>query len=330
MAKPYFSTGHAYGDFPLLTKYCGFEKPPTRPVPYEWQHGWMPSFLSWPTEALIGTDGLSRFRKESHLQLVASDKQALQIEQDGYKSVAAIGLPFTYVVAQGYSRINNSRLYVLEHGTFQDKDRFQTTLNKIYRVLEISKEKSPYMLIHGADLNEEVISFAREKKVRLVLGAHNNDETSLKRVRQIFETFETIATDYIGSHVLYSTLSGAVVEFVKTDLPPIQEMDLPERKFYRNSPEAKVQHGISRALYQEAPKLAELIVNNGLDALTGAQREAGFFNQPSPSTLRKLLGFHIEGPKVMVNFHRTWQANEWIFRYKLGQYTDRFFQKKGP
>jgi len=38
---------HAYGDLYLAAEYCGFENPPTLSVPFEWQHGWAPSFLNY-------------------------------------------------------------------------------------------------------------------------------------------------------------------------------------------------------------------------------------------------------------------------------------------
>ena len=324
---PEFSRGHTYGDMFHLAQYCGIPKPPYRPIPFEWQHGWVPTFLPWPTESLVGTDGLSFLRKKTHLQLVATQNQASHLIQAGYKKVAAIGLPFTYVENQNFTRVPNSRLYVLEHNTYEDSDRESDTMRKIDTVVNFSKDKEPFILIHGADLNNEIIRYANNLNVNLLLGANNADSNSLKRIRQIFETFEYIFTDYIGSHVLYAVLSGAKIEFIKFKLPAFSKEFAPLRKFSHNSPSAQIAHELTRELSAPSETLNRFMTQNNLYTIEGAEVESGLKMHPSPDRLRRLIGWDATTPKIIVEFSRTVKSNSWLLRHGIKSLTSHLSKK---
>ncbi len=324
---PEISAGHTYGDMFHLSQYCGFPKPPYRPIPFEWQHGWVPTFLPWPTECLVGTDGLSFLRKRTHLQLVARQNQANELGQAGYTKVAAIGLPFTYVEHQNFTRVEKSRLFVLEHNTFQDADREYDTKRKIDTIVNFSEDKEPFMLIHGADLNLEIMRYAKNRNVRLILGANNSDSKSLMRIRQIFETFEFIHTDYIGSHVLYGVLSGAKIEFIKTNSHALSKESVPSRKFFYNSPDAQVAHDLTRKLSASPEILNRFMTQNNLYNSDGAKVEAGLDNHPSPEKLRRLLGWHVSAPKLVINLTRTAASNTWLLKHGINRISSYLSKK---
>jgi hypothetical protein len=183
------------------------------------------------------------------------------------------------------------------------------------------------MLIHGADLNLEIMRYAKNRNVRLILGANNSDSKSLMRIRQIFETFEFIHTDYIGSHVLYGVLSGAKIEFIKTNSHALSKESVPSRKFFYNSPDAQVAHDLTRKLSASPEILNRFMTQNNLYNSDGAKVEAGLDNHPSPEKLRRLLGWHVSAPKLVINLTRTAASNTWLLKHGINRISSYLSKK---
>lgn len=291
LAEPHVKRGHTYGDMYLAARYCGFEEPPLASVPFEWQHGWAPSFLELSPEAIVGTDGLSYLRRGSHLQLVATTKQAVLLQSSGYKKAEAIGLPFTYVKPQGFKREIDTVLYVFTHSTYQDYNRRDEPYHQIDRIFQLSGGEKTYMMLHGANLTQDCADYAEGKGVKIILGADNGDIESLRRVRQIFESFEVVVTDSLGSHVIYAMISGAKVEFVNSSKTNKAFDELPDRKYFRNSPYALSDFAQYKRLQSHSEVLNRTLSESKITDSNSAWLEAGGLNKPSPEDLSLLLGW---------------------------------------
>jgi hypothetical protein len=309
LEHPVLRLGHTYGDLHQLSIFCSVSDKYRATKPLEWQHGWVPSFPGWDSESIVGTDGLSRYRKKTHLQLVATKDQERQLQESGYSHVRAIGLPFCYVPNQKILRPKNSAIFVFRHGIFEKDTRLEMLASISRAAHEASQlNVAPFMLIHGSDVNEKVVINAKELGVTLILGGHPQDINSLKRVRQVFEYFETVVTDYIGSHVLYATICGAHVSFIDA----VETWIVPNSTFYRNNPLTFSTAELRNRLVSSASEMRKTIHSLGVVDKETALAEAGFHNTPSPEEIIELVGWEKNSLKSVIDFARVFKGNLWL------------------
>ncbi len=291
LVPPVYKRGHSYGDLYVAASYCGLPKPPPTSLAFEWQHGWIPSFLDLSPEGVVGTDGLSYLRKHTHSQLVATKKHADFLTDSGYDRAVPIGLPFLYVPPQGFRRAKEHSLYVFSHTTYSDLSRHEKAIMQINHIADRASETDKYMMIHGANLSSETVRYARQKGIRILLGADDADINSLVRVRQIFESFGTLKTDCIGSHVLYALISGMTIQFVQSDRRVSPYSTLPEGEIYKNSPCALSDVEQYKIMYSSPKYLTRLLADAGIVDELSALREAGAESKLTPKELSRLLGW---------------------------------------
>lgn len=323
-AEPYQRLGHAYGDLYLAAEHCGLSEPPPFSAPFEWQHGWKPSFLDISPESIVGTDGLSHLRRGTYLQLVATRAQADLLRESGYKKVAAIGLPFTYVPAQGFNRKSESKLHVFSHSTHEDVARFQMAFRQIDLIAELYRGEETYMMVHGANLTSAVVEYAKQRKVRIILGADSGDTQSLVRVRQIFESFDRVVTNYVGSHVLYAMIAGAKISFVEFPKTEPLEPHVQNSKFLRNSPFSHSDFQQTQVLFSRPEILSRFLLEAGITDSKSAFDEAGGAEKPSPEELARLLGWNQPARfQKITHFRSMVQGNLWLGALLLDKLVSR-------
>jgi hypothetical protein len=200
-------------------------------------------------------------------------------------------------------------IFVFRHGTLEE-DTTSEMLSSIRRVAHASTQMdlAPFMLIHGSDVNERLEMNARKFGVTLVLGGHPQDINSLSRVRQVFEYFDTVVTDYIGSHVLYAMICGAHVSFID----PVEEWRAPNNSFFRNNPLNSSTRELRNRLVSNASAMKETIQGLVLVDKESALVEAGYINLPPVTEINHLVGWDTNSLKLPTDFARVIQGNLWL------------------
>jgi hypothetical protein len=203
---------------------------------------------------------------------------------------------------------------------------------EVYRQIDLISDlddgKKRYMMVHGANLTKDSIEYASSKGIDVIFGADNGDSQSLVRVRQIFESFDVIVTDYIGSHVLYAILSGAHVRFADFSSFGIRESRLPDREHYRNSPHAASDFYKYEVLFSEPKILNHLLQEAGICDPDSALREAGGTEKLSPEELKGIFGWNksIRFPKA-ARLGSSIRGNLWILK-RLFTRLSRLYRKR--
>lgn len=283
-----------YGDIETLSRYAG--APLVMPARYEWQHGWVPSahpILS--PEAIVRTDGKSRFRR-AQLYLVAQQDHADALESYDYPYVRAIGLPISYVSEAKINRLRDSLLLVPSHSSSESRLREDTFADVLAAAAKYAGHYARLaVLIYGQDISRPTIASFQKFGVQVLRGAEINDSSSLGRIAQIFQQYETVHSFSLGSNVAYAAHFGAQIS---VSLPPVREgLSEPARSvftgvYYRNCLAcAWAAHEFSR-LAPENPDL-RFLFREPPEATTAQEwgsNEIGFNNRMSADKVRELFG----------------------------------------
>lgn len=282
-----------YGDIETLSRYAG--APLVMPARYEWQHGWVPSAHPIVSpEAIVRTDGKSRFRR-AQLYLVARQDHADVLESYDYPCVRAIGLPICYVREARTSRLRDSLLLVPSHSSSESRlpeDAYAEVL------AAAAKYAGHYarlaVLIYGQDIGRPAIASFQKFGVQVLRGAEINDSSSLGRIAQMFQQYETVHSFSLGSNVAYAAHFGARIS---VSLPPARE-GLPEPArslfssvYYRNCLACA---WVAREFSRRAPENPDLqfLFREPPEAMTAKEwgsNEIGFNNRMSPDEVRELF-----------------------------------------
>ncbi len=173
-----------------------------------WLHGWNSIPLKYVEVFGVNYDGTYLVaRKDEELFLLKSGKKA-----------HAIGAPFVYtdnfISACDYKRIAGSLLIMPPHGMSYTTESWneQMYIEEIHSVLKDFEYSAVCISPNDIEKNSWVGAF---KKIGLPIieGAKMSDANALIRMRSLFNQFEFVTTNSIGSHVAYAAYAGAKVSF---------------------------------------------------------------------------------------------------------------------
>ncbi len=190
-----------YGFSYQLAKKIGFQKPPRAFC--GWSHGWAfykpVSFVD-----LYYTSG------ELKNRIVVATKQLDQfLVSQGAEKVVAGGLPFAYINKSNCKRISDSIVFFPPHS---GSSTIQKKAVKSYFEYIYEQEKSfEFVAVCASGIDYELFSKYGNHKVKIIYGAESDDSNSLLRIRNIFDTFDFVSTNVMGSHVLYASYCGCKV-----------------------------------------------------------------------------------------------------------------------
>ena len=173
-----------------------------------WLHGWNSFPLKYVEVFGVNYDGT---------YLVARKDEEMFLVENG-KKAHAIGAPFVYtdnfISACDYKRIAGSLLIMPPHGMSYTTESWneQMYIEEIHSVLKDFEYSAVCISPNDIEKNSWVGAF---KKIGLPIieGAKMSDANALIRMRSLFNQFEFVTTNSIGSHVAYAAYAGAKVSF---------------------------------------------------------------------------------------------------------------------
>jgi hypothetical protein len=276
-----------YGASYLIAEHLGKKKPPISFA--TWRHGWVyynsiihPEFL---------TNGTTRT-----LNLVATEQHVQLLKKFGYKKSVAVGLPYLYGDSVQIERRPNSLLVMPKHTlpylTHQmDQKKFADQIAKLKTYFS-----TIVVCVHSSCFSNGLwISEFEKHGIPWIMGADTYDKNALERLHCIFDSFEYMTTNTIGSHIAYAAYSGVKVSIYGEYLS-FTEKDHRNNPFYKDKPDllkSALKYSKKDAIQNQYPFLfvtpmeAKVRTNWGKE-VTGADYKR------SPSEIAELLGWSLK------------------------------------
>lgn len=194
-----------YGFSGLLAARCGLARTPRAFA--NWVHGWM--WSESPTSDLLAC---AKLPKNLNI-IVRNDNEKLALECEGFKHVHVGGLPFSYVSPQQSTRLSASLLAMPPHSA--EAERLTTNQFEYMDYLESLKPdfEQIYVSIFSIDFRGPMHHAAEKRGLTVIQGARPDDGNSLLRMRALFDSFEYVTTNVMGSHMLYALYGGCKFSF---------------------------------------------------------------------------------------------------------------------
>lgn len=279
------SSTERYGFCSLLCEQIGMT---WRPRSFaSWMHGWIWWGATSSTELQFDSS-----QKKYGRFVVSRHFEKTVLESEGFKDVKVGGLPFAYSNPSDFKRESGSLLAMPPHSS--EREKLNKSHIKYLNYLESIKNNysNVSVCIHYLDLTQSIINEVKKRGMYLIEGARPDDANSLKRIRAIFDSFEFVTTNSIGSHVIYALFSGCKVSLCG----PLYEFDesdlISNNKSMQNSKKY-----IYDLLFYLSKKYLEknfsfILVNNpdnGFSSENYARKEIGYLNKLSNKEVRDTL-----------------------------------------
>lgn len=194
-----------YGFLHLLAKRAGLHAP-RRPFA-EWVHGWV--WDEVPTAESLAVAGLPR----NVTIVVRNEVERRALIREGFLRVIVGGLPFAYVARQHTHRNMHALLAIPPHSA--EVGRLSSMQREYMDYLEsIGKSfEKIYVSVYHLDWDGPIHKAALARGLQVVQGARPDDINSLRRVRALFDAFDVVTTNTMGSHFVYALHAGARMSF---------------------------------------------------------------------------------------------------------------------
>lgn len=194
-----------YGFTHLLAERCGLRRP--RHAFAEWIHGWI-----WDEDPTAESLAVSKLRRDLRL-VVRSERERDALHSEGFEEVIIGGLPFAYVERQHVSRNPYALLAFPPHSA--EVERLSSNQADYMDYLESQKQNFDgiYVSIFHLDWNGPMRAAAQARGLKVVKGARPDDANSLLRTRALFDAFEYVSSNTMGSHFVYALYSGCRFAF---------------------------------------------------------------------------------------------------------------------
>ncbi|MBF0096749.1 MAG: hypothetical protein HQM04_11660 [Magnetococcales bacterium] len=304
--QPSFEMNY-YGAAKLVATQLGLPRLP--PLSHlSWIHGWRPEKIVYPDQ--LARDHHIGVRGKEELQftipaakrtpfLVATKEHEALLQKHGYSDTKAVGLPFVYVDPDpGVKRMARSLLVMPSH-VLIGMDARSDEIEYLEYIKSIAGRFSRVVFCVNLScvVNKLWIDNIEKYGFEYVLGAGLMDLNALIRMRRIFDSFEYMTSNGIGSHVVYAGLCG-----VKVSLAGPLDRVYPE--LFKHEPEwkdpvrreriafanAQVQHDVLRA------RFPWLYVHpwEAKECVEWSRQETGYYNRVSCNALAQLFGWPVE------------------------------------
>ena len=194
-----------YGFSNILARRCGHSV--VKRSFANWVHGWI--WAEQPSAELLACAKLPR----DITVVVRNAREKLALEQDGFRDVRIGGLPFAYIEQQHTSRSKDALLAFPPHSAEAEKINsdqsdyldYLGSLKNDFEVIVLS--------LYHLDFGGPMHLAARARGIQVVQGARPDDANSLLRMRSIFDEFEYVTSNVMGSHMLYALYCGCRFSF---------------------------------------------------------------------------------------------------------------------
>lgn len=271
-----------YGASLLIARALGMSAAPASSA--SWVHGC--DMLPVPREVFS-----PHFNNPEQTHLVSNEAAAAWWRSRGMNRAIAVGCPFIYTPPSGASRMTNSVLAMPAHGlpgVLADELHAHSWLKTVAELKP--RFANITVCLHRHDV-PKLAPMVEALDMHWITGA-SHDSDSLPRIRSMFDQFEHVVTDSLGSHVPYAAWSGCKVCF----LEPLQHRsweqvrDLPHQK---NHPEMEknIRYHQKDSLLERVPFLFVDAVENACRPMEWAARALGVESMRPPEEVARLLGW---------------------------------------
>lgn len=192
-----------YGATRLVSRHLGLSEPAFSTS--SWVHG--RDLLPVPRDNFVP---LSRTPRQTHLVGNRTDEKWWH--DNGYTRAVATGNPFIYTEPSGLAKQPGSVLAMPHHtqgGTLRDTPHTERWLRAVAKL----REEFPIVAVclHAEDV-ASLSPFVESLGLEWITGAQVKTD-ALPRMRAIFDWFEYVITDSLGSHLPYAAFCGCKVGF---------------------------------------------------------------------------------------------------------------------
>ncbi|MBD2544974.1 hypothetical protein [Planktothricoides raciborskii] len=192
-----------YGISHIIAAQTGRKNPPRSFA--GWLHGWKftPSFH---------VRQLAHWGSYEDMHLVATEEQVKILNGFGFNKAEAVGLPFIYSDDVKVQRKQNTLLVMPSHSLSYTEHRW----NQEAYVKQVAKLK-PYFssivaCVHSACVSKGYwVSEFEKHDIPWITGASVDDKNALQRMKTIFQSFEYMTTNVLGSHIAYASYCACKV-----------------------------------------------------------------------------------------------------------------------
>ena len=194
-----------YGFTHVLAALCGL-KNPKRPFA-EWIHGWI--WDEQPTAESLAVDKLNR----TVPVVVRNNLEYECLKSAGFREIHIGGLPFCYVGKQHNSKNKHALLAIPPHSA--EVERLNSSQIEYMNFLETLKSDfdGVYVSIFYLDWGGALHQAARARGLNIILGARPDDANSLIRTRSLFDAFDFVTSNIMGSHFVYALHANCKFSF---------------------------------------------------------------------------------------------------------------------
>jgi hypothetical protein len=251
-----------------------------------WTHGWIYA------EPITSSREINCWAKPKDIVLVATQKEVDSLRLEGYHNVHAVGMPFIYTKDADVVRHPRSLLVMPAHSGAQSSIETDEEAY-ILKLLELKSFFSEIVAcIHSSCVvNNYWIPSLEKAGIPWILGASVFDRNSLKKMRTIFQSFDYMTTNTIGSHIPYASYCGCKVSIYSYTrfTPESYEKD----PWYQKNPDLlwkQYEMCDENVLKQRFPQFFK----SPIDATTSqrwANQVLGEENRQSPEAIAHLLGW---------------------------------------
>ncbi|MCB1226520.1 MAG: hypothetical protein KDK99_11960 [Verrucomicrobiales bacterium] len=277
-----------YGASDEIARAIGIGDPPLSPG--IWRHGW--SFFP-----LTNAEAFAGFKASERMHLVGTKKEEQFLLEAGYVNSRAVGVPYLYADCMPVERMPNSVLVLpchslLEVRQHEDKLRHEKEFAAWMRELR-QQYDCVCACVHGSCVRTgQWIEALEACSIPWITGALQDDRNALRRIRTMFNAFEVVLTNQVGSGIFYAAHDGARVAVCGPDAiaPPLAAFK--DHPFYQKHPEMIElrKHGHPDVLRQRFP---EIFVEPHAAILCKelAVQELGAAHLMNPFEIARLLGW---------------------------------------
>lgn len=277
-----------YGASHRLAACCGLGEPLTY-TGLRWQHGW----CAKETESISPTLVVQELEVQPELcYLVARESQAEYLRSKNLVA-KAIGLPFVYADAPPSKRLPNSLLIMPAHSleyTAHDWkfDEYAQLISKYRRKFE-----TVVACIHPSCVEKEYwLPQFRKLGIPCVAGAGTYDSNGLLRIKSLFQQFQFMTTNTLGSHVVYASACG-VKTSIYGEYARFEKADYVAAEFYQRNPQL-LEPNIylwSEEFGKEKYPWLFCEPTQAVERSEWAREQIGWSHRLDPRSIRKLMGW---------------------------------------
>ena len=173
-----------------------------------WLHGWSWWKVISSTELIF-----DRTQKQWERAIVSNHYEKEILRSEGFKNIWVGGLPFAYTPPSNFERKLDSLLAMPPHSAENEKIR-RPYLEYLDYLESIKNNYSTVCVsIFHLDKNIDLVAEIEKRGLMFIDGARPDDGNSLRRMRAIFDSFEYVTSNTIGSHIIYAIYCGCKTSF---------------------------------------------------------------------------------------------------------------------